>query len=75
MTRLYRSANGKLDGADTLLAELPLGGLAATTTTTQATSITLPAGTYYILAITDAASAVPESNEKNNIKKVQKTIP
>ena len=75
VTRLYRSANGKLDGADTLLAELPLGVLAPGGSATQSTSLTLPAGTYYVLAVCDAANAVIEVKETNNLKKALKTIP
>ena len=75
VTRLYRSANGKLDGADTLLAELPLDVLAPGGSATQSTSLTLPAGTYYVLAVCDAANAVIEAKETNNLKKALKTIP
>jgi subtilase family serine protease len=73
-TRLYRSANGKLDGTDLLLAELPLGPVVAGGTASQSTSLTLPAGTYYVLAIADAANTVAEARETNNMKKTQKTI-
>jgi subtilase family serine protease len=75
VTRLYRSANGKLDGSDTLLAEAPLGVLAAGVSVGQSVTVTLPAGTYYVLAICDVANAVPEAKETNNLKKAQKTIP
>jgi subtilase family serine protease len=74
-SRLYKSKNGKLDGADTLLAELPLDALAAGATATQSTTLTLPAGTYYVLAVSDAGNAVAEANETNNLKKTQKTVP
>ena len=75
ITRIYRSGNGKLDGSDSLLAELPLGALGSGGTAAQATSLTLPAGTYYVLAIVDAANTVAEAKETNNLKKAQKTVP
>ena len=75
VTRLYRSSNGKLDAADVLLAELPLGAVNAGQTLAQSTSVTLPAGTYYIIAVCDYFNAVAEAKETNNMKKAQKTVP
>ncbi len=75
VTRLYRSANGKLDAGDPLLAELPLGALSAGSTATQSTTLTLPAGKYYVIAVCDASNAVVEASETNNLKKALKTIP
>jgi hypothetical protein len=75
VTRVYRSANGKLDPSDTLLAELPLGGLASGASVPQSTALTLPAGTYYVIVVCDAAGAVGEAKETNNMKKILKTIP
>jgi hypothetical protein len=75
VTRVYRSANGKLDPSDTLLAELPLGELAAGASAVQSKVLTLPAGTYYVIVVCDAAGAVGEAKETNNMKKILKTIP
>jgi hypothetical protein len=72
---VYRSANGKLDPSDTLLAELPLGELAAGASAVQSKVLTLPAGTYYVIVVCDAAGAVGEAKETNNMKKILKTIP
>jgi subtilase family serine protease len=74
VTRIYRSANGKLDASDTLLAEVPLSGLDAATVATQTATVSLPAGTYYVIAVCDAAGALSEANEGNNLKKVLKTV-
>ena len=75
VTRVYRSANGKLDPSDTLLAELPLGELAAGASAVQSKVLTLPAGTYYVIVVCDAAGAVGEAKETNNMKKILKTVP
>jgi len=75
VTRLYRSANGKVDGTDTLLAELPLAEISAGGTETQSRSLTLPAGTYNLIAVSDARNDIVEIKETNNSKKIQKTIP
>jgi uncharacterized repeat protein (TIGR03803 family) len=75
VTRLYRSANGKLDAGDPLLAELTLGALSVGSTATQSTTLTLPAGKYYVIAVCDASNVVVEASETNNLKKASKTIP
>jgi Concanavalin A-like lectin/glucanases superfamily/CARDB len=75
VTRLYRSANGKLDAGDVPLAELPSSGVAAGGMEIQVRSLTLPAGTYYVLAVCDASSLIGESKETNNLAKALKTIP
>jgi hypothetical protein len=37
--------------------------------------VTLPAGTYYLIAQVDATGVVAEAKESNNLKKVKKTVP
>lgn len=69
VTRLYRSANGKVDASDAVLASAALGAVAAGVTVTQTMMLTLPAGTYNLLAVTDASGAVAEVKETNNLKK------
>jgi subtilisin family serine protease/subtilase family serine protease len=72
-TRFYLSTNSTLDASDVVVGTraIPLlvaDGVSATTTA----SITLPAaiapGTYYVLAVADAANAIVESVENNNLR-------
>ncbi len=70
-TRFYLSVNGALDGADQELGSRAVPALAAGATSSAPTTLTIPPGTapgaYYILAKTDADSAVPETQETNNV--------
>jgi subtilisin family serine protease/subtilase family serine protease len=69
-TRFYLSSNVLLDGADLQLGDQPMSGLAAGTTASAATSLTVPAGTaagtWFVIALADGAMNVPETNESNN---------
>jgi subtilisin family serine protease/uncharacterized membrane protein len=79
-TRFYLSANTRLDATDVLLDGSRLvPGLAAGSSSTGSTTVTIPAATppayYYVLVIGDADNSVPEVTETNNvlIKTVQVT--
>ena len=70
-TRFYLSTNWQLDASDVQLdGSHAVPQLAASANHTATTSLTIPAGTlsgaYYLLAIADAANAVPETQESNN---------
>ena len=69
-TTFYLSANTSLDGTDVLLANRPVGTLAAGATNVGATTLTIPAatatGTYYLIASADGAGIVAETTETNN---------
>jgi len=71
-TRFYLSMNTVLDGSDVVLGAraVPLLGDGASSSVT--TSLTLPTalatGTYYIVAVADAANTVAESLETNNTR-------
>ena len=72
-TRLYRSANGSIDGSDTVLDTVAVPMLAPGQSHTQQIVLTLPAGTYFLIVAADAAAAVAEANETNNDQKVKKS--
>lgn len=69
-TRFYLSLNTALDGTDVLLdGSRAVSSLSANGSSAGVTSVTLPqgvAGTYYIIAVADAAGAVAEAVETNN---------
>jgi subtilisin family serine protease len=70
-TRFYLSTNWQLDASDVQLdGSHAVPQLAASANHTATTSLTIPTGTlsgaYYVLAIADAANAVPETQESNN---------
>src|SRR4029434_5566814 len=71
-TRFFLSMNTVLDGSDVVLGArvVPLLGDGASSSVT--TSLTLPTalatGTYYILAVADAANTVAESLETTNTR-------
>jgi subtilase family serine protease len=71
-TKLYFSINSAWDAGDTYLGERAVPGLAAGTTSTGSTSVTIPAGattgTRYIIAKADANAVVAETSETNNKK-------
>jgi len=74
VTRVYRSADAKIGAGDTLLGEWPVLALAPKGTQSNSVTVTLPAGTYYVIAQVDATNAVVEAKETNNLKKVKKTV-
>jgi subtilisin family serine protease/subtilase family serine protease len=71
-TRFYLSANTVLDASDVTLGSRPAPALAGGASDASSTTLTLPAGTvagtYYVIAQADIASAVPETSETNNTK-------
>jgi hypothetical protein len=71
VSRIYYSADNKLNvGTDTLLATINIAALNSGQTSTDARSVTIPAGAQtgqrFIIAVVDAASQVVEANEKND---------
>ena len=69
-TKLYLSTNTVLDAADVLLGSRTIPALAAGTSSTGTTAVTIPPGTapgtYYLIAKSDADEAVAETHEGNN---------
>jgi hypothetical protein len=74
-TRLYRSNNGKVDAASTLLSQFAVPLLAPKAQSTSGVALTLPAGTYYVIAVVDATGRVAEALETNNVKGIKKVVP
>src|SRR5262245_60382391 len=72
VTAFYLSANSVWDAADTPLGTRPVPMLAPGAVNSAVTTLTIPAntaaGTYYVLAKADAASAIVETVENNNTK-------
>ena len=68
--RFFWSTNWSLDAADTPLAQVNLGPIAAGVNAAGQASLTIPGGlgtgTYYIIAEADSFKAVTESSEGNN---------
>jgi subtilase family serine protease len=77
-TGIFLSTNTSLDAGDLLLGvrEVPALGTGATNAgqVPVALPIELAAGTYYLIAIADAAGAVDEVNEGNNTRYKSLTI-
>jgi subtilase family serine protease len=71
-TRFYLSTNFIIDAPDIMLGTRAVSLLMSGALSTATTSVTLPAGTatgtYYILALADAANTVGESLESNNTR-------
>ncbi|MBI5739722.1 MAG: hypothetical protein HZA16_03285 [Nitrospirae bacterium] len=69
-TRFYLSTNSTYDAGDTLIGERAVAAIAAGATNTGSASVTIPvgttSGTFYIIAIADAAGVVVELLETNN---------
>ena len=70
-TRFYLSLNSTLDAADIPIeSERSVPAIVVNGANTGSTNVTLPAGLtgkYYLLVVADGLSAVPESNELNNM--------
>jgi hypothetical protein len=70
-TALHLSTDGTLDAADALLGSRIVPALAPGESSSATTTVTIPAGTtpgtYWLIARADAAGAVAESQESNNI--------
>ncbi len=71
-TRFYLSANYALDAGDFALEARPVGPLPANTSSSAASSLTIPTtvptGTFYLFAVSDDGNAVTESTETNNTR-------
>jgi subtilisin family serine protease/subtilase family serine protease len=71
-TRFYLSTNSTLDASDIVVGTRSVPLLAVGVSSSAPASITLPTavtpGTYYILALADAANAITESIESNNTR-------
>ena len=74
VTRFYLSADLSLDVNDLLLQGRDVPALAASTSSSGSSSVTIPAntadGTYYLIAKADAPGVIAESNETNNTRTV-----
>ncbi len=81
VTRFYLSTDAKFDsGTDTLLSSRPIGPLAAKTSSSGSTPVTIPLATtlgkYFLIAVADAANAVEETKENNKkSRRLQVTLP
>jgi subtilase family serine protease len=77
-TGIFLSANTALEPGDLLLATRDVPALATGDSSTGEVAVTLPvdleAGTYYLIAMTDAAGAIEEVNEGNNTRYKSLTI-
>jgi subtilase family serine protease len=49
--------------------------LAPKAQSTSGVALTLPAGTYYVIAVVDATGRVAEALETNNVKGIKKVVP
>ncbi|HET7340999.1 MAG TPA: CARDB domain-containing protein [Methylomirabilota bacterium] len=69
--RFFLSTDAQLDSGDVLLATRTISSLAAGASRTDATTLTVPAGTaagtYQVLAFVDALGQVTELDETNNL--------
>ncbi|RNI32031.1 T9SS C-terminal target domain-containing protein [Rufibacter immobilis] len=67
----YLSSNDLWDASDALLSETSIPTLAAGASTQYSANVTIPANTpftnYYLLRVVDAANALAEKNEANNM--------
>jgi subtilase family serine protease len=77
-TRFYLSTNSTFDGTDKILGTRTVAPVAADASDTATTSLTLPpdttAGSYYVIALADAANAVVETIENNNTRASSATM-
>jgi PKD repeat protein len=71
-TRLYLSTDLTLDATDVLLGSRSVTSLAVNQSNGGTVAVTIPAGkapgSYFIIAIADGASAIPEGSETNNTR-------
>jgi subtilase family serine protease len=71
-TRFYLSTNFTFDASDQEIGNRLVIALGPNATSAAQTSVTIPPGTtaglYYIIAVSDADNAVPETAETNNTK-------
>jgi subtilase family serine protease len=73
-TRFYLSVNFTFETTDPEIGSRAVGPVGPTLTNAGPASVTIPpgtaAGTYYIIAVSDADNAVPETSETNNTRPV-----
>ena len=71
-TRFYLSANFTFDASDQEIGNRPVIALGPNATSAAQAPVTIPSGTtpglYYIIAVSDADNAVPETAETNNTR-------
>ena len=71
-TRFYLSTNGSFDTSDILIGTRTVGALGPAQSESGAATITIPAGTpagtYFLLVVSDADNVVAETVETNNIR-------
>jgi uncharacterized repeat protein (TIGR01451 family) len=77
-TGYYLSIDAIFDGADVLLGSRSVPALAAKGRSAASTTVTIPLATtpgkYFLLAVSDAAGAVTEVDENNNLRSRSITI-
>jgi uncharacterized repeat protein (TIGR01451 family) len=70
VTRFYLSSDSKFDGADTLLGSRSIPTLSPKASSSGSTTLTIPSATalgrYFLIAVADADTGVPETKEKNS---------
>ena len=71
-TRFYWSANNSLEASDQIIGSRTVQVLAPNASASFTTTLTVPAnaaaGTYYVIALSDAATQIPETYENNNTR-------
>jgi subtilase family serine protease len=79
MTFIYFSLDPTLDPGDTLIGNRPLGVLNPGSVSSGSTQVTIPAnapaGTRYLIVLSDGPQTVSESNEANNTRTKSITVP
>src|SRR5262249_27568866 len=80
VTKYYLSKNSVLDSADALIGQRSVPAVAGGGSYTSTTTLAIPpgnytTGTWYIFAVTDSTSVVPEYFETNNVKVLKLTAP
>ena len=77
-TDYYLSTDVIFDGADVLLGSRSVPALAAKGRSAGSTTVTIPLATtpgkYFLLAVSDAAGAVTEVDESNNLRSKSITV-
>jgi uncharacterized repeat protein (TIGR02543 family) len=78
-TKFYLSTNASFGTGDVLLGSRAVPSLAAGASHSATTSLVIPAGTgagsYFLLAVSDATQVVKEAKEGNNLKSKALTLP
>ena len=78
-TRFYLSRTAALDPGAVLLGARSVDSVAAAGKRSGSTKVTIPAGaaagSYFIVAVADAAGVVVETHENNNVSSRPLTVP